>query len=403
MIITNIQLPNGIVDSKGSKGTQNQEDFLATLTQAIKTNSKASGEIKPDKLASEKELILDDGFLKDEEDFSYDVLSQLGMFLGLSLYENKTSDEISVNVNISDISIGENMETNNTAIPYIVENIAENIVEDQIGLLKSEEGLESDGNILPNDKEIQHLETEFSLELEDMPDTQKARYQEEKLTTDRKIDLNSKNQFKNDEFLHDTNSKVANKVEEENLRPKGNESRVSKDMIFNTYIQANKALEINPEILPEEQVLLKENIQNINETIIRLVETTTEGQTSVMKVQLYPEDLGTVNVVLKMDKGKVSTRIIVDNDHIKQLFISKVNEISDNLVKQNISMDKVEVELNENLSLNANSHHDSGENFNRNNRENFKRNQLFSFEREQVSEDVMTDKYSSLSSISILA
>lgn len=403
MIITNIQLPNGIVDSKGSKGTQNQEDFLATLTQAIKTNSKASGEIKPDKLASEKELILDDGFLKDEEDFSYDVLSQLGMFLGLSLYENKTSDEISVNVNISDISIGENMETNNTAIPYIVENIAENIVEDQIGLLKSEEGLESDGNILPNDKEIQHLETEFSLELEDMPDTQKARYQEEKLTTDRKIDLNSKNQFKNDEFLHDTNSKVANKVEEENLRPKGNESRVSKDMIFNTYIQANKALEINPEILPEEQVLLKENIQNINETIIRLVETTTEGQTSVMKVQLYPEDLGTVNVVLKMDKGKVSTRIIVDNDHIKQLFISKVNEISDNLVKQNISMDKVEVELNENLSLNANSHHDSGENFNRNNRENFKRNQLFSFEREQVSEDVITDKYSSLSSISILA
>lgn len=403
MIITNIQLPNGIVDSKGSKGTQNQEDFLATLTQAIKTNSKASGEIKPDKLASEKELILDDGFLKDEEDFSYDVLSQLGMFLGLSLYENKTSDEISVNVNISDISIGENMETNNTAIPYIVENIAENIVEDQIGLLKSEEGLESDGNILPNDKEIQHLETEFSLELKDMPDTQKARYQEEKLTTDRKIDLNSKNQFKNDEFLHDTNSKVANKVEEENLRPKGNESRVSKDMIFNTYIQANKALEINPEILPEEQVLLKENIQNINETIIRLVETTTEGQTSVMKVQLYPEDLGTVNVVLKMDKGKVSTRIIVDNDHIKQLFISKVNEISDNLVKQNISMDKVEVELNENLSLNANSHHDSGENFNRNNRENFKRNQLFSFEREQVSEDVMTDKYSSLSSISILA
>ncbi len=403
MIITNIQLPNGIVDSKGSKGTQNQEDFLATLTQAIKTNSKASGEIKPDKLASEKELILDDGFLKDEEDFSYDVLSQLGMFLGLSLYENKTSDEISVNVNISDISIGENMETNNTAIPYIVENIAENIVEDQIGLLKSEEGLESDGNILPNDKEIQHLETEFSLELEDMPDTQKARYQEEKLTTDRKIDLNSKNQFKNDEFLHDTNSKVANKVEEENLRPKGNESRVSKDMIFNTYIQANKALEINPEILPEEQVLLKENIQNINETIIRLVETTTEGQTSVMKVQLYPEDLGTVNVVLKMDKGKVSTRIIVDNDHIKQLFISKVNEISDNLVKQNISMDKVEVELNENLSLNANSHYDSGENFNRNNRENFKRNQLFSFEREQVSEDVITDKYSSLSSISILA
>lgn len=403
MIITNIQLPNGIVDSKGSKGTQNQEDFLATLTQAIKTNSKASGEIKPDKLASEKELILDDGFLKDEEDFSYDVLSQLGMFLGLSLYENKTSDEISVNVNISDISIGENMETNNTAIPYIVENIAENIVEDQIGLLKSEEGLESDGNILPNDKEIQHLETEFSLELKDMPDTQKARYQEEKLTTDRKIDLNSKNQFKNDEFLHDTNSKVANKVEEENLRPKGNESRVSKDMIFNTYIQANKALEINPEILPEEQVLLKENIQNINETIIRLVETTTEGQTSVMKVQLYPEDLGTVNVVLKMDKGKVSTRIIVDNDHIKQLFISKVNEISDNLVKQNISMDKVEVELNENLSLNANSHYDSGENFNRNNRENFKRNQLFSFEREQVSEDVITDKYSSLSSISILA
>lgn len=399
MIITNIQLPSGIVDSNGSKGTQNQEDFLATLTQAIKTNSKASGEIKPDKLASEKELILNDEFLKDEEDTSDDVLSQLGTLLGFSLYQNKTSDEINLNIETADIPIGENIETNNIVLPYIVENA----IEDQIGLFASEESLDTDANVMPENKEIHHLETEFSLELKDMPDTPKIKHQENKFSVDRQINLNSKNQSEDDKLIHDTNSKVENKVEEEELKLKENESRITKDMIFNTYIQENKAIEINSEILPEEQILPKENIQNIDETIIRLVETTNEGQTSVMKVQLYPEDLGTVNVELKMDKGKIITRILVDNDQIKQLFISKVNEISENLGKQNISMEKVEVELNDNLSLNSNTNSDARENFNRNNREQFKRNQFFDFDREQLRQEVVTDKYTNLSSISILA
>ncbi len=90
-----------------------------------------------------------------------------------------------------------------------------------------------------------------------------------------------------------------------------------------------------------------ENLQKVNDSIIELIETTSDGDTSVMKVKLYPEELGTVNVILHLEEGKVMAKILVDNESVKQLFQSKLSELNDNLNRQNIQLDEVHIDLND--------------------------------------------------------
>lgn len=400
MIITNIQLPKGIVGSQDSKGTQNQGDFLATLTQSIKTNIKESGKVKLGEL---------DDVPADEGEPTDDRVSQLGVFLNLSLYENKTTDEMKVNLDkiTSDLQTVECIEATNKAMSQFTESISETQVEFLVG----NDVLMANGNIASENKEVTSVETDLSsgiiekdlmVDPKKIPDTHSTKPLEEKLQLDKNPNIDNKNEHK-DDFIDGVNSEVIREVGKDGLKLKDNSTRKSNDTAFNNYIQENKTMKVNVELGHNEQVLPKENLLNINETILRLVETTTEGGSSVMKVQLYPEELGTINVVLKLDKGKVSTSILVDNDQIKQLFISKVSEISENLFKQNINLDKVEVELNPNTSFNSNSHFNSSENFNRNNREQFKYNQFIRFESELISKEIVADNYSNTGAISILA
>jgi hypothetical protein len=95
-----------------------------------------------------------------------------------------------------------------------------------------------------------------------------------------------------------------------------------------------------------EASLPKENIQIVNDTIIELVETTTEGEASILKVKLYPEELGTVDIALKMEKGKLTASILVESDQIKSMLDKSINELKENLLKQNLQLEKIDIDLN---------------------------------------------------------
>lgn len=98
---------------------------------------------------------------------------------------------------------------------------------------------------------------------------------------------------------------------------------------------------------PLEDQYSNENLQKLNDSIIDLIETTSDGDTSVMKVKLYPEDLGSVQVILQLEEGRVMAKIIVDNESVKQLFQSKLQELNHNLNKQNIQLDEVHIDVND--------------------------------------------------------
>lgn len=397
MIITGIQLPYGTGDVKDLKGTKNQEDFLAVLTKAIKTEIEGAEKIDLEGLESEDTNSVDEG------ESVVDIVSKLGVFLNMPLCENETTP---------DIQQIENPVSNNIGVLQAAE-IPSNT---QIGLTL--EGAEVNETIIPGIQEmpfndIQSMVSEIVSEHVSIPDALNARQLGDDVSFDNNIDLDSEMEPKKNECVSNSgreSREIIKKSEDEEVKFKEHESDGTnqpgrlKDTIFNTYVHEDRVITNETDNSFENQVMHKENVQNIGETIIQLMETTTEGQTSVMKVQLYPEELGTVNVMLKMDKGKISTKILVDNDQIKQLFAAKVGEISENLFKQNINMDRVEVELNLSAMENENSYFDSNGSSNRNNHEQFKQNHFmkFDFEKEFNLED-LTDRYSNLSSISILA
>ena len=118
---------------------------------------------------------------------------------------------------------------------------------------------------------------------------------------------------------------------------------------------------ISQEVVVGNDIDFDENIQKVNDSIIELMDITANGENSSMKVKLNPEELGFVDVTLKMEEGKLVARILVENEQVRELFNNHMNQLNDKLVKQDISISKVEIDLNLN-SNNSQSNSSSNQN-----------------------------------------
>ncbi|WP_314061260.1 flagellar hook-length control protein FliK [uncultured Vagococcus sp.] len=65
----------------------------------------------------------------------------------------------------------------------------------------------------------------------------------------------------------------------------------------------------------------------------------------VMKLTLQPESLGQLEILVKFEEGKISAKFIVGNEAIKELVEKSLPLLEQNLVKQQISVSKVDVSL----------------------------------------------------------
>ncbi|MEW8973761.1 MAG: flagellar hook-length control protein FliK [Tissierellaceae bacterium] len=98
----------------------------------------------------------------------------------------------------------------------------------------------------------------------------------------------------------------------------------------------------------QQNTLSRENMEIVNHSIMELVESVEEKGTSTIKIKLHPEEFGSVDITLSMDEGKLIAKILVDNDHVKQLFARSMEELNQNLLKQDIHIGDVHVDLNNN-------------------------------------------------------
>lgn len=85
------------------------------------------------------------------------------------------------------------------------------------------------------------------------------------------------------------------------------------------------------------------NMDLASKEIVHRVETMTEGERQTIKVNLYPEELGEMEIALSMEEGKLTGKITVQNSDIRQMFSDKLNELNQNLRDQNINVAKLEV------------------------------------------------------------
>lgn len=95
-----------------------------------------------------------------------------------------------------------------------------------------------------------------------------------------------------------------------------------------------------------ESKVLEENLKNAEALILKSMNTLKEGDRTTMKLRLHPEELGEMEVVLTLDKGKLSGRFITENLEMKNLFQEKIQELTQNLKAHQIDVSKMEVSTN---------------------------------------------------------
>ena len=288
-------------------------------------------------------------------------------------FKNYPNNEVSVELNQAEIPMEISIEIPNETINLVEEGEGQSITT----IIPKEE-------VIP--KEVS--KTSFVSELQNTPLEVKT-LADEKTPIEEKITLGEE---------------IRQPLLNEKDTSKKEQSNVFKTEVFNIQTETkeiqNSGFQVQEKPIDPE-IVAKENIQRLNDSIIKLIDTTTVDNKSVMKVKLYPEELGTLDLTLEMQEGKLVAKIMVDNESVKQLFTDKLGELNQNLVKQNINVQDFKVEVKPEASLDFNDFNSHGE-FNQDNREQPRRNRIFGH-KEIMPEDTLIEITSTSGELSVLA
>lgn len=95
------------------------------------------------------------------------------------------------------------------------------------------------------------------------------------------------------------------------------------------------------ELPPKEPVDAKDLIQQI----VKKAEVMLKSDISEMKMQLKPEFLGKMLIKVTIEEGAVVTRIITENQHVKQVLEANLNSLRQNLEANGMKVEKTEVSV----------------------------------------------------------
>jgi flagellar hook-length control protein FliK len=85
------------------------------------------------------------------------------------------------------------------------------------------------------------------------------------------------------------------------------------------------------------------NMQLAATEIVHQVETLKDGDRTTIKVRLYPEEIGEMEITLSMEEGKLSGKILVENKEMRQVFTERLSELNQTLKSCHIDVAKFEV------------------------------------------------------------
>lgn len=218
------------------------------------------------------------------------------------------------------------------------------------------------------DLDFLSLESELKSVLANFVETDsKVDFSGEELAKEENYFLNDRN-FEEDLRLEDFTRELF--IEEIEV-----ESEKDVEVTFNTSIneilnRANENLKLESDSsVPQTQTLtyeelMEQNIENINNSISTLISKS--GDMSKMNIKLYPEELGSLDIELIMEGSVLKARLLVDNEITKNLFNQHLDELSQALLKQEITVEEFFVDLK-----------DSQQNFNPNDQSKSKQDQEF--------------------------
>lgn len=92
-----------------------------------------------------------------------------------------------------------------------------------------------------------------------------------------------------------------------------------------------------------EKGVVQKNFNITAREIMHKAQSLSDGKSTTLKVKLYPEDLGEMEITLSMEHGKLSGKILVETKEVSQVFNDKLNELNQVLKENNINVAKFEV------------------------------------------------------------
>jgi flagellar hook-length control protein FliK len=98
-------------------------------------------------------------------------------------------------------------------------------------------------------------------------------------------------------------------------------------------------------IITEQTSVFKPHASDLSEQIVQKVKVMLGNKSSSMEVQLKPEYLGKVKIVLHTLDGQITARLITDNNHTASMLNSGLNNLKDNLEQQGLKIQHFEVDV----------------------------------------------------------
>lgn len=152
----------------------------------------------------------------------------------------------------------------------------------------------------------------------------------------------------------DINSKT--KEEELMASPKNNDTGFVAHLNNSTSVEGVSKELTSSSPTSQSEIVLNENIQRVSDTLIDMIDLNVSDKGESMKVKLYPDELGYIDVVLTMEDGKLQAKILVGNEQVREMFNTHLNQLNQKLISQDINVERLDVDLN------FNSYSESGTN-----------------------------------------
>jgi flagellar hook-length control protein FliK len=136
---------------------------------------------------------------------------------------------------------------------------------------------------------------------------------------------------------------------EANIKEKSSNTEEKSDSILamtGDVSSKNKANEVSAtktESTPMDKMSWDRNLQIVTTEIAHKMEIMSDGDSTFIKVKLFPKGIGEVEISLSMGEGKLSGKILVENKEIRQMFTDRLNELNQSFKENNINAAKFEV------------------------------------------------------------
>lgn len=232
------------------------------------------------------------------------------------------------------IPLGEkpNLELENIEKSLIEENI-----EGKVDISKGELPVETKTKNLKDGK----AEDKSSLNLKDNSLNSKSLISKEDLDIKRILKLES---FKEDALDLKPEGKAENlKKQEFNSEEIEVESWGLKDMENSLREIEIKDMNLKDVEAPK---LSRENIEIFKDSMVKLMETKDINGTKTMNVKLIPRKLGTIDISLNMEDGKLVAKLLFESEQTRQLFSNNIKMLNQSLQRQDITIEDIQIDLN---------------------------------------------------------